>query len=1078
MGKPKILIVSDSPAIDTGMGVAHKEIATRLYMSGKYEICSFGWFWLSAEERGIKWEFPWKQYTSDDQRHPYGHPNGWNNDYDNPQGDFENSPFNKVIKEFKPDLVIAIGDVWMCDFIYFLPTRNSFKLIHEFPIDGEPVPRSWVSLVKKADLPVVMSDYGLKVCREVDPYLYIEKIPRGVNTQTFRPLPDKKKIREKCLPSTEDKFVIGVFDRYQDRKQIPKSIEAFVKFKKMHKSDNCDLYLHMDLNDGHSMQQNKNLIGENGIITRYNIAKNVLVNKEVTVEKGVSVEELVKLYNCCDVKMSSTQGEGFGLTTLEAMSCGVPCIATNYTTMPELLGEGRGLTAKVAAFLTGQYNVERAIVDTSDLARCLEVMYRSNSLREIMSEKSREYALTRDWGIVISQWFRAIDTLLEPREYKLITSAPSIYFDRDIQEINIQGAIYEHTGFSIVTDGFAKGLNKLGHKVSITPRIDKPEGYEVDDEIKQLIENPTNNDIEIINHMPDECVRRVGESTARIKIAYSPWELTEVKDEWIDMINRDVYAFWCNSNFVKDIFIKNGACPEKIAVIPNGITINTESEPSELKTKKRYKFLMVGNLGDVRKNISTLIQAYQAAFTNEDDVCLVLKSRPGNVGSDPTETVENLARSYKNPPEIEIIHDDRDDLSGIYKACDCFVTASHAEGFCQPILDALSVGMLIIAPNHGGYVDFADKCERFAGLPGKMVSSENCPVHLPDAKWCDIDFDNLVSAMKNSFSTNMVRNGKNYVPEYTWENSAKKIVEEIKKISKRPNATKVYYENFSKNMWNDDNRQNIMRYASSDIEFVDNPEEASFQILDIAKLSDFNNVRCSRHIINFHCFGEWSEENKEDYRPFLERAIMVYSHLDLDKEVPGLNNFVRGPWGVSHRRFFKQIDNIHKYIILNTGMVPETEGIYESVAAADAVGKGLIHTGPNLNLRNKSYTVCKNFLNTDQLRYMYHSSSYTSGMRRIEGFEKTVAEGLFCGSRPICFDTELYRYWYGNLVEYVREGTPEETASDLKRIFSGEYREVTEVERSIAKRSFAWMNVAPEYWKSIKKLNGGNDGGK
>jgi len=1078
MGKPKILIVSDSPAIDTGMGVAHKEIATRLYVSDKYEIASFGWFWKSAAEGGVKWKFPWTQYTSTDSRHPYGHPEGWNNDYDKPEGDFKNSSLNQAIEKFCPDMVIAIGDVWMCDFIYFLPTRDTFKLIHEFPIDGEPVPPSWIKLVRKADLPVVMSDFGLRVCHDVDPYLYIEKIPRGVNTQIFRPCPDKKVLRKKYLPSTEDNFVIGVFDRYQDRKQIPRAVESFAKFKNMHKVDKCDMYLHMDIHDGHSMQQNKNLIGENGIISRYNVTKSVLINKKVTVEKGVSVHELASLYNCCDIKVSATQGEGFGLTTLEAMSCGIPCIATNYTTMPELLGDGRGMTAKVAAFLTGMYNVERAIVDTSDLAHCMETLYRSAELRNTMSKKSREYALTRDWGIVIGQWTRAIDRLLKPREYNLITRAEKVSFDRDIQEINIQGAIYENTGFSIVTDGFARSLKKLGHSVSVTPRIDKPAGYEVDDEIKQLIDNHRNNDVEIINHMPDECVRRVGESTARVKIAYSPWELTEVKDEWIDMINRDVDAFWCNSNFVKNIFIGNGACPEKVAVIPNGITINTDAEPSKLETKKRYKFLMVGNLGDARKNVSTLVQAYQAAFTNDDDVCLVLKSIPGHLGSDPTEIVENLARSYKNPPEIEIIHDDRDDLSGLYKACDCFVTASHAEGFCQPMLDALSVGMLVIAPNYGGYIDFASDCERFAGLPGKMTSSENCPVHLPDSKWCDIDFDNLVSAMKNAFSTNITRNGKNYVAEYTWRNSAKRIAEELKKISKKRNVLRVYYENFSKNMWNDDNRQNLIRYAPSDIEFVDDFKDANFQILDIAKLSDFNNVRCPKHIINFHCFGEWSEEKKEAYRPFFERAVMVYSHLDLEESIPGLKNFVRGPWGTSHRRFFKQVDNMHKYIILNTGTVPETEGIFESVAAADAVGKELIHTGPNLNIKNKSYKVCKEFLDTSQLRCMYHSSSYTSGMRRIEGFEKTVAEGLFCGSRPVCFDTELYRYWYGNLVEYVKEGTPEETSSNLRDIFSGEYREVTEKEREIAKASFAWMNVAPGYWKSFKKLNGGSDGGE
>jgi len=1072
MNKPKILLVSDSAAIDTGMGVAAREICYRLNLSGKYEVAQFGWFWNSAKQRRIKWKFPWKQYTTSDAKNPYGHPLGWNGNYENPTGNYENSPFEQVLEEFKPNIVLAIGDIWMCDFIYFSPNRKEFKFIHEFPIDGEPVPVEWIDLIKKADLPVVMSDYGLKVCHDINPRVYIKKIPRGINTQTFRPYPDKSALRKKYLPSTEGKFVVGVFDRYQDRKQIPRAIEAFAKFKKMHKIDNCDLYLHMDINDTHSMQQNKFLLGPNGITNRYDIKQSILINQNITVEKGVPLQELVGLYNCCDIKMSSAQGEGWGLTTVEAMSCGIPCIGTNYTTFPEHFADGRGLLAKVATYITGQYNVERALVDTSDLARGLEILYRSTELRENISRKGREYALSLDWSNIFNMWESAIDTLLKKRSYSLPVHTPHPKFVRDKQEINIQGAIYENTGFSIVTAGFAKGLNRLKHSVSITPRIDKPVGYVIDEELQQLIDKEKYNDVEIINHMPDECVKRVKESMARVKIAYSPWELTEVKDSWIDMINRDVDAFWCNSNFVKNLFVSNGAYADKITVIPNGITVDSNAKPYPLKTKKKYKFLMLGNLGDVRKNVPTLIQAYLATFTSDDDVCLILKSQPGHVNSDPSELCESMVRGRNNIPEIEVIHDDFPDLSGLYKSCDCFVTASHAEGFCQPILNSLASGMMVIAPNYGGYLDFASQSKRFIGLPGKIVSADKSPVYLASSKWFDVDFNSLIQFMKKVYTDNIKNNGENKVPEYRWENTGIKIIDAIKAIESSPEKFKVYYKNFSKNMWNDDNRKNIIRYAPPHIEFIDSPTEANLQVIDIAKLADFRNISCKNFIINFHCRGEWSEENIQDYLPYFKKAIMVYSHLDLQKELPELTNFVRGPWGTNHRNFFNVANNRHEFIILNTGVVPQSEGIYESIAAADDVNKKLFHTGPNLMIKNKSYHVCKKFLSVEQLRYMYNSCSYTSGMRRIEGFEKTVAEGLLCGSRPICFDTPLFRYWYGDLVEYVKEGTQKETVIDIIKIFKGDYRVVTEKEREIVRKSFSWMNVAKQYWTSLTKLMG------
>jgi len=1072
MDKPRILLVGDSAAIDTGMGVACKELGIRLHNSGKYEVAQFGWFWHSAKERGLKWNFPWKQYTTSDTRNPYGHPVGWNHNYDDPKGNFESSPFTQTLDTFKPDVIIAIADLWMADHIYFSPRRNEFKFIHEFPIDGGPVPPSWVKLIKNADLPVVMSKYALRVCHDVDPFVHIEQIPRGVNTSTFRPYPNKSELRKKYLPSTEGEFVVGVFDRYQDRKQIPRAIEAFAKFKQLHTNDKCSLYLHLDQNDGHSAKQKKFLLGENGIIGRYNITQSVLVNNRVTVEKGVELQELVGLYNCCDVKISAAQGEGWGLTTTEAMSCGIPCIGPDYTTFPEHFEGDRGLLAKVATFIVGQYNVDRALVDTNDLARCIEVLYRSKELRSQISLKSRQYALSLDWSSVYGRWENIIDTLLHKRTYTVSSRPESIRIARDKQEINIQGAIYENTGFSIVTAGFAKGLRDLGHKISITPRIDKPANYDVGD-LQQLIDKDKYNDVEIINHMPDECVRRIDESVARVKIIYSPWEMTEVKDEWIDMINRKADAFWCNSTFVKDIFVRNGASADKITVIPNGITVNTNSSAAVLDTDKKYRFLALGNLGDVRKNTATLLQAYLAEFSGDDDVCLVAKSQPGHVNSDPTELYETMIRGIDNPAEVKIIHEDMDDLSPLYKACDCLVTVSHAEGFCQPVLDSLASGMAVIAPNYGGYLDFASNITRFMGITHRLSAAIKSPVYLQGAKWCDIDFKPLMHAMRKMYGAGIVNDGENRVPDYTWENTAKKIDEALKTLEKIPRKTRIYYKNFCKNMWNDDNRTNIMRYAPSLVEFTDNCGDADIQIIDIAKLADFTNLCCKNYIINFHCRGVWSEEKIEDYLPYFKNALMVYSHLDLQSELPELTNFIRGPWGTNHRNFYHMVDNTHKYIILNTGSVAETEGIYESIIAADAVDKNIIHTGPNLQLKNKSYHVCREFLTISNLCYMYHTCSYTSGMRRIEGFEKTVAEGLMCGSRPICFDTPLYRHWYGDLVEYVKEGTKEETTSGLIDIFKKEPRKVTKKEREITAKMFSWVNVAKIYWKSLNTLING-----
>ena len=46
---------------------------------------------------------------------------------------------------------------------------------------------------------------------------------------------------------------------------------------------------------------------------------------------------MANLYNCMDVFVLPTAGEGFGIPTVEAMACGVPICVTNYTTGYELI---------------------------------------------------------------------------------------------------------------------------------------------------------------------------------------------------------------------------------------------------------------------------------------------------------------------------------------------------------------------------------------------------------------------------------------------------------------------------------------------------------------------------------------------------------------------------------------------------------------------------------------------------------------------------------------------------------------------------------------------------------------------
>ncbi len=56
----------------------------------------------------------------------------------------------------------------------------------------------------------------------------------------------------------------------------------------------------------------------------------------------ISVKDMPELYRNVDILLFPSVREGFGLVAAEAMSCGLPVVATDCSALPELIDEGRG----------------------------------------------------------------------------------------------------------------------------------------------------------------------------------------------------------------------------------------------------------------------------------------------------------------------------------------------------------------------------------------------------------------------------------------------------------------------------------------------------------------------------------------------------------------------------------------------------------------------------------------------------------------------------------------------------------------------------------------------------------------
>jgi glycosyltransferase involved in cell wall biosynthesis len=77
------------------------------------------------------------------------------------------------------------------------------------------------------------------------------------------------------------------------------------------------------------------------------LIKDFNLEPQITHLHGVAIEDLVGLYNLADLCIFPSWLEGFGFPVLEAMACGTPVIASNRSSVPELVGNA-GLLADPA----------------------------------------------------------------------------------------------------------------------------------------------------------------------------------------------------------------------------------------------------------------------------------------------------------------------------------------------------------------------------------------------------------------------------------------------------------------------------------------------------------------------------------------------------------------------------------------------------------------------------------------------------------------------------------------------------------------------------------------------------------
>lgn len=449
----RILLHTDTPCLYSGLARCGRELAKRFLETTE----------IINNKQTRKFELAYAGWHHQPKRHEYSYfiyPLGKGTNH-------EAREFKDILSDFKPDVLLSIGDIWnftkVVDVIYNYKEKNDLKWVLWLTVDGENWHPAWKRTLNLANEVCVFSEFGRKEVRRLidfDP----EVIYPGVDKSTFRKIDVDFKAKNKELPfDIKNTFIVLNINQNTDRKNIPLTLESFAEFAK----DKEDVFLMLVTNPddpyGFDLWN---------MIENLNLKRKVAITKEAGPSKGMTDEKLNLLYNLSSVSVNTSIGEGLSLPALEAMAVGLPVIATDYAAISELIDEGGGFKLDIAAYLWGYNGIRRAIASKDDLIKKLTILYNDykadKSLKTSISEKSAKFTDLLSWDNTAKKLADVIEKTLQKKEETLSFVKTKVKV-RDVNPLIVIPSWGKNCGIAEYTKSLLLAMQKLQQRTTVFP---------------------------------------------------------------------------------------------------------------------------------------------------------------------------------------------------------------------------------------------------------------------------------------------------------------------------------------------------------------------------------------------------------------------------------------------------------------------------------------------------------------------------------------------------------------------------------------------------------------------------------